>query len=165
LSERATPRQTIINNGEGVMGCLHDQYNQTTVLIVDDYPLTRLILGHILERGGYRVIVESSCCGGEALDKYLRCRPEITVLDTSVRRESGLAMAREILVHDAAAVIILCDFDAGEVGAWGKATGACGVLVKPYDSAQVLRVMRAASEIIPGQLPPPLLWGNYEEKV
>jgi DNA-binding NarL/FixJ family response regulator len=121
------------------MSYLHEQHT----LLVDDYPFIRLLLRHILESGGYRVIAEASCCGDQAIDHYLRYRPAVTVVDISGQRQNGLAVIHAIFAHDAAATIILSAFDAAEAAELAEAVGARGVLVKPYSAAAVLAVMQA----------------------
>lgn len=125
------------------MNHLHEQHNTETVLLIDDYPFMRLLLRHILESGGYRVISEANCCDDQAIDCYRRYRPAVAVVDISRQRECGLAVIQAILALDAAATIILSDFDAADAAELAEAVGARGVLVKPYATARVLAVMQA----------------------
>ena len=125
------------------MSHLHKQQHTETVLLFDDYPFMRLLLRHILESGGYRVISEANCCDAQAIDHYRRYRPAIAVVDTSRQRQCGLEVIRAILADDAAATIILSDFDAADAAELAETVGARGVLVKPYTTPQVLAVMQA----------------------
>ena len=66
------------------------------ILIVDDSPFTRHLLGVILKTGGHEVVGVAED-GREAFDKYKALRPDIVTLDWMMPSKSGEAVLRKII--------------------------------------------------------------------
>ena len=64
-----------------------DREARPTVLVCDDDPAVREVVGATLEGRGYRVIAAGS--GGEALEQAMAQRPDAIVLDLLMPRVSG----------------------------------------------------------------------------
>lgn len=120
----------------------------TSILIVDDFPEIRLILRDILASEGYTVVAEAAN-GAEAVELYLKHRPDITITDITMPVKDGIEATREILALDGSARIIFISSgqDYPELLAMARESGAREAIPKPFTVAQVLgAVQRAARE-------------------
>jgi two-component system, cell cycle response regulator DivK len=68
--------------------------NQRTILIVDDFDDTRLLLRTWLEKKGYRVLEAGN--GNEAVAKAESSVPDLIIMDVEMPELDGLAATREI---------------------------------------------------------------------
>jgi CheY-like chemotaxis protein/anti-sigma regulatory factor (Ser/Thr protein kinase) len=79
---------------------------QTTVLVVDDAPVDRLMTGTIIERmPGWRAIYAES--GEDALAKIAQERPGIVLTDMNMPKMNGLALVGEVHRLDPAVPVVL----------------------------------------------------------
>jgi DNA-binding response OmpR family regulator len=67
----------------------------TKILVVDDEPNIREVVGQYLRRDGYAVV--SAADGEEALRTYKRERPDLVVLDLMLPKLGGLEVYRCLL--------------------------------------------------------------------
>ncbi len=114
-----------------------------TVLLVDDHPMTR---------AGLRQVVESAlgltACGeasrlAEALAAVERLRPDLVVADVELGRESGLDLAKQLQMWDAAPPVLMVSMHAPQLYASrALAAGARGYLCKDSDESEILRAIR-----------------------
>ena len=113
-----------------------------TILIVDDAPLIRMLLRNILEMNGLEIAAEAKN-GVEAVEKYIRHRPGLTIMDINMPAKDGVTAALEILEHDSEANIVMCSSAVSEddLVASAKLAGAKGVLMKPFTIETVLDVV------------------------
>ena len=68
--------------------------NQTTILVVDDFDDTRLLLRTWLERKGFRVVEATN--GLEALSQAESESPDLIIMDVEMPELDGLAATRQI---------------------------------------------------------------------
>ena len=124
----------------------------TKILVVDDEPNIREIVGQYLRRDGYTVV--SAVDGEEALQLYKRERPDLVVLDLMLPRLSGLEVYRRLLRSEVAKcrvpLIMLTARGEEEDKLVGLSLGADDYVVKPFSPrelvARVGAVLRRASE-------------------
>jgi len=78
----------------------------TKVLIVDDSPFTRNLLGVIIKMGGHEVagVAED---GKQALEMFRSLRPELVTLDWLMPSKSGEAVLKKIIMLDPNAKVIM----------------------------------------------------------
>ncbi len=78
----------------------------TKVLIVDDSPFTRNLLGVIIKMGGHEVagVAED---GKQALEMFRSLRPELVTLDWLMPSKSGEAVLKKIIMLDPDAKVIM----------------------------------------------------------
>jgi putative two-component system response regulator len=112
-----------------------------TVLVVDDNPFCRDVLGRLLRRAGYAVREARDGC--QALE-HLRAGPTpcLVVLDTDMPSGGGPAFRAALLRDPALAslpVVVLTEDHGPGVAA---ALGAAGYLSKPAPLDEVLRQVR-----------------------
>ena len=60
----------------------------STVLVVDDDPVSRRVLSHIISRLGH--VVVSAENGRQALDRLEECSPDLVILDLAMPEMDGL---------------------------------------------------------------------------
>ena len=124
----------------------------TKILVVDDEPNIREIVGQYLRRDGYTVV--SAVDGEEALQLYKRERPDLVVLDLMLPRLSGLEVYRRLLRSEVAKrrvpLIMLTARGEEEDRLVGLSLGADDYVVKPFSPrelvARVGAVLRRVSE-------------------
>ncbi|MCA1728610.1 MAG: response regulator transcription factor [Actinobacteria bacterium] len=124
----------------------------TKILVVDDEPNIREVVGQYLRRDGYAVVSASD--GEEALDLYKRDRPDLVVLDLMLPRLSGLEVCRRLLGTEGAEhrvpLIMLTARGEEEDRIVGLGLGADDYVVKPFSPrelvARVGAVLRRAGE-------------------
>ncbi|MCM2358832.1 MAG: response regulator [Geobacteraceae bacterium] len=117
----------------------------TSILIVDDFPEIRLILRDILTSEGYTVVAEAAN-GAEAVELYLKHRPDITITDINMPVKDGIEATGEILALDVSARIIFISSgqEYAELLAIARKAGAREAIPKPFTVDQVLEAVRRA---------------------
>jgi DNA-binding NarL/FixJ family response regulator len=76
------------------------------VLVVDDHPSFRRVVGRLLVAGGYEV-VGSVDDGARAIDEAVRLRPDIVLLDVLLPDIDGFEVARRLSVIESPPVVVL----------------------------------------------------------
>lgn len=67
---------------------------QRTILIVDDFEDTRLLLRTWLQKKGYRVVEAEN--GNQAVAEANRCQPDLIIMDVEMPELDGLSATRKI---------------------------------------------------------------------
>ncbi len=112
----------------------------SSILIVDDDRLTRLMLGTILEGGGYRVTAASD--GAEALRLTSEARFDLVLLDIWMPGMSGLEVLERLRRLAAPPrVIILTSDETPEMLLAAVRGQASRYLTKPVEAAALLEVV------------------------
>jgi signal transduction histidine kinase/DNA-binding NarL/FixJ family response regulator len=116
------------------------------VVVVDDHPLFREAVSHMLEQGEDIRVVALVGTGAEALRTVKRLRPDLVLLDVELPDASGIEVARGLSSLDRPpGVLMLSAFaDAGQVVAAMKA-GAHGYLAKTVSREHLLDSIRAVA--------------------
>jgi two-component system chemotaxis response regulator CheY len=122
-----------------------------TVLVVDDSPTMRGMIQRALVAGGYHVV--SAADGVDALRQLQDTTVHAILTDINMPRMDGLAFIRAVRQQDGFArtpILALTTEGEANMKAAGKAAGATGWLVKPFDPEQLretvgLVIRRAAS--------------------
>jgi len=76
------------------------------VLIADDEPDMRVLIGHVLRAAGIEVVAEATT-SDEAIDFWREFRPDVIVLDQRMPPTTGVEVAGTILADDPTVVILL----------------------------------------------------------
>ena len=113
------------------------------ILTVDDSSTMRQMVGVTLKSAGFEVLEAAD--GVEALDK-LRQSPTIDLVltDLNMPRMDGLELTRQIRAlasGRAVPIILLTTESSPEMKLRGKAAGATGWIVKPFQPNQLLEVI------------------------
>jgi two-component system phosphate regulon response regulator PhoB len=117
-----------------------------TILVVDDEPALRDLIGQMLEIGGYTV--ETARDGEEALDKIDESLPDAVILDVMMPEMDGITVCKTLRANpDTAAlpIIMLSGKTQKEAMAEGLAAGANKYLCKP---ASFTEIMDSLNEVL-----------------
>jgi DNA-binding response OmpR family regulator len=118
------------------------------ILVVDDEPNIREVVGRYLRREGYAVVPAAD--GEEALRLYRRERPGLVVLDLMLPKVSGIEVCRRIQAEGRVPLIMLTARGEEEDRIVGLGLGADDYVVKPFSPrelvARVGAVLRRAGE-------------------
>jgi two-component system, chemotaxis family, chemotaxis protein CheY len=112
-----------------------------TVMIVDDELFFREMLRELLVNAGFKVIAEA-LDGNDAVEKYRRFRPDITIMDIFMPEKSGIDAVKEIIAFDAnARVLIYTGLGFDEDVELALQSGARDVVLKTYFPEEVTDVI------------------------
>ena len=112
------------------------------ILIVEDSPSMRSLVRETLERDGYEVT--ESADGRHALGLLEGMVPDLIITDIHMPHLDGLALLREVRRLPSlrfTPVLILTSEAGPDLKESGRAAGATGWLVKPFDPDQLRRVI------------------------
>ena len=114
-----------------------------SILAVDDSASMRQMVVFTLKAAGYNVIEAAD--GQEALDKARAEAVDLVLTDQNMPRMDGITLVqhlRALAKYAATPILILSTESNAEIKAKGKAAGATGWLIKPFDSDTLLDVVR-----------------------
>ena len=118
------------------------------VLIVDDEPNIREVVGLYLRRDGHTVV--SATDGEEALEVFRESEPDLVVLDLMLPKMSGLEVCRRMRADRRVPLIMLTARGEEEERIVGLSLGADDYVVKPFSprelAARVGAVLRRVEE-------------------
>ncbi len=130
----------------------------TKVLIVDDEPNIREVVGLYLRRDGHEVV--SAADGEEALGLFRSSDPDLVVLDLMLPKLNGLEVCRRMQAERRVPLIMLTARGAEEERLVGLGIGADDYVVKPFSPREL--AARVAAVLRRAEAPPP---GSEGEKV
>lgn len=100
-----------------------------TLLIVDDNPAVRRLIGKIV--ADLVDDIRECADGAEALAAYRQWQPDLALMDIEMRRMDGLAATREIIAaYPEAKVVIVSRHGDEQTRAAAREAGACGYVLK-----------------------------------
>ena len=114
-----------------------------SVLAVDDSASIRSMVSFTLKSAGYEVV--EAVDGVDALGKAKARSMNLVLTDQNMPRMDGLTLVRslrELSGYRTAPILILTTESSAEMKSKGKAAGATGWLVKPFDPQRLIEVVR-----------------------
>ncbi len=115
--------------------------SRTRILVVDDDPDLRALLGDYLTREGFEVAVAED---GVAMDAWLAHRDaDLAILDLMLPGEDGLALARRLRAQSDMPIIMLSARGDDIDRIVGLEVGADDYLAKPFNPRELLARIRA----------------------
>ena len=113
------------------------------ILLVDDSPIVRAMVGGALEMAGFTVLCAES--GAQALEQFSRERPDVVVCDLVMPGMDGIAVVRALRALDPLAPVIILT-EQGDVDSCVRALreGAEGFLSKGMPLEMLEREVRQA---------------------
>ena len=115
--------------------------HHTLILVVDDDPDLRKLIGDFLQGHGYRVeTAENAAVMRERIDKQ---RPDLVILDVMMPGEDGLSAARKLVTASGPPVIMLSALGSDTDRIIGLEVGADDYLPKPCNPRELLARVRA----------------------
>jgi two-component system chemotaxis response regulator CheY len=112
------------------------------VLIVDDSASMRQMVGYTLRQGGYDVVEADN--GQAALDQLKAITVDLVITDLNMPVMDGITLIRNVRQQPALKtkpVLMLTTEGLASKKEEGKAAGATGWIVKPFDPEKLLQVV------------------------
>ena len=113
------------------------------ILAVDDSPSMRKMVSFTLTGAGYQVV--EAVDGVDAYEKALAQSFDLVLTDQNMPRLDGLGMTRKLRDHPqfkTVPILMLTTESSDLMKQAGRAAGATGWLVKPFDPARLLEVIK-----------------------
>ncbi|MDO9599370.1 MAG: response regulator [Azoarcus sp.] len=114
-----------------------------TILAVDDSASIRQMVAFTLKSQGYQVI--EAVDGQDGLNKAKAQQVHLVLTDQNMPRMDGLTMVRSLRAlpnYRTVPILILTTESSDAMKAQGRAAGATGWLVKPFDPNKLLDVVK-----------------------
>ena len=110
------------------------------LLVVDDDRRIRDLLSRFLSTEGYRVTTADTAADARAKLKSLSF--DLLVLDVMMPGENGFDFARALRTESGVPILMLTTESSDEMKSKGRAAGANGWLVKPFDPQRLMEVVK-----------------------
>ena len=117
---------------------------QPTILVVDDFDDTRLLLRTWLRKKGYRVVEAEN--GNEAIAKAREVEPDLIIMDVEMPELDGLSATRKIRVlKDAAAlpIIAVSAYGADQFREQALSAGCNEYVSTPFEPDELEKLIRS----------------------
>lgn len=114
-----------------------------TILAVDDSGSLRQMVAFSLKAAGYEVI--EAMDGQDGLDKAKKQKMDLVLTDQNMPRMDGLSLIRALrgmASYQRVPILMLTTESGDDMKALGKAAGANGWLVKPFDPQRLTEVVK-----------------------
>lgn len=114
-----------------------------TVLSVDDSGSIRQMVSFTLKSAGYTVI--EAVDGQDGLDKAKQKTVDLVLTDQNMPRMDGLTLIKSLRAmpsYRSVPILMLTTESGDTMKAQGKAAGATGWIVKPFDPQKLLEVVK-----------------------
>jgi len=114
-----------------------------SILAVDDSASMRQMVSFTLKGAGYHVIEAAD--GQEAYEKAMTQRVDLVLTDQNMPRMDGVTLVKNLRglpSYTTTPILILTTESSDEMKSRGRAAGATGWLVKPFDPSKLLEVIR-----------------------
>lgn len=113
------------------------------ILAVDDSPSMRRMVSFTLAGAGYQVV--EAVDGQDAYEKAQAQAFDLVLTDQNMPRLDGLGLTRRLREHPnfkSTPILMLTTESSDEMKQAGRAAGATGWLVKPFEPARLLEVIQ-----------------------
>ncbi len=114
-----------------------------TILAVDDSASIRQMVSFTLKGAGYEVV--EAVDGQDALDKAASHDVSLILTDHNMPRMDGLTLIKSLRIlprYKTTPILVLTTESSDAMKAQGRAAGATGWLVKPFDPKRLLEVVK-----------------------
>ena len=128
--------QTVIEEGETEITTITLPENSSRVLIIDDDPIARDLIGRHLSKAGF--YVEMAANGAQGIEKARELQPDVITLDVLMPGMDGWTVITELKANPQTAHIPIVIVTMIESRKQGFALGATEYLLKPIDRQQLL---------------------------
>jgi DNA-binding NarL/FixJ family response regulator len=126
------------------------------VLCVDDHRLMREGISRIVGVQPDMTVVAQASDGEQAVEQFLRVRPDVTLMDLEMPTMRGVQAIHAIRRHEPnARIVVLTMYNGDEDIHRAVAAGAVGYLLKdmlPDDLVRVIREVHAGGRVIPPEI-------------
>jgi two-component system, chemotaxis family, chemotaxis protein CheY len=114
-----------------------------SILAVDDSASMRQMVSFTLKGAGYHVIEAAD--GQEAYEKAMAQSVDLVLTDQNMPGMDGVTLVKNLRAlpsYASTPILILTTESGDEMKSKGRAAGATGWLVKPFDPSKLLEVIR-----------------------
>lgn len=114
-----------------------------TILAVDDSVSMRQMVAFTLRGAGYDVV--EACDGEDAWDKASGRAFDLVLTDQNMPRLDGIGLTRKLRTlerYRSTPILVLTTESGDEMKQAGRSAGATGWMVKPFDPAKLVEVIR-----------------------
>ena len=114
-----------------------------TILAVDDSPSMRKMVSFTLTGAGYKVV--EAVDGMDALEKAEAQHIDLVLADQNMPRLDGIGLTQRLREHPrfkTTPILILTTESSDQMKQAGRAAGATGWLVKPFDPNRLIEVLQ-----------------------
>ncbi|MBS4016655.1 response regulator [Azonexus hydrophilus] len=114
-----------------------------TILAVDDSASIRQMVSFTLKSAGYEVV--EAVDGQDGLDKAKSRSVNLVLTDQNMPRMDGLTLIRNLRAlpqYASTPILMLTTESSDAMKSQGRAAGATGWLVKPFDPQKLIEVVR-----------------------
>jgi two-component system chemotaxis response regulator CheY len=114
-----------------------------SILAVDDSASMRQMVAFTLKGAGYTVVEAAD--GQEGLDRAREKNVNLVLTDQNMPRMDGISLVKQLRSlpqYRSTPILILTTESSDAMKAQGKAAGATGWLVKPFDPAKLIEVVK-----------------------
>ena len=114
-----------------------------TILAVEDSPSMRKMVSFTLSGAGYKVV--EAVDGMDALEKVEAEHIDLVLADQNMPRLDGIGLTRRLREHPRfknTPILILTTESSDQMKQAGRAAGATGWLVKPFDPNRLIEVLQ-----------------------
>jgi two-component system chemotaxis response regulator CheY len=116
------------------------------VLLVDDSSLARRSTRKILEDAGHQAVEAQD--GLTALERYFTDKPDVVLLDVTMKDMDGIEVLRRLRELDPAARVIIVTADVQDsTREMAEAGGARGFVIKPIAASSLLKCIHTVVEL------------------
>lgn len=115
----------------------------TSILAVDDSASMRQMVSFTLKNAGYEVV--EAVDGEDALDKTRARDFDLVLTDQNMPRLDGIGLTRKLREtpkFKLTPILILTTESSDQMKQAGRAAGATGWMVKPFDPAKLIEVIQ-----------------------
>lgn len=114
-----------------------------TILAVDDSSSLRQMVAFSLKAAGYQVV--EAVDGQEGLDKARQQVVDLVLTDQNMPRMDGLSLIKQLRglpEYQKVPILMLTTESSDDMKSKGRAAGANGWLVKPFDPQRLIEVVK-----------------------
>jgi len=112
------------------------------LLVCDDDPQIRHVLGLLLSEAGFEVIPVAT--GAEALDRAAACPPDAAIIDVLLGDEDGVEVCRRLREWSRMPIVMLSAVDEERQKVRALQRGADDYVTKPFAAAELIARLEAA---------------------
>ena len=114
----------------------------STILVVEDFEDTRLMMKFWLEKEGYRVVEAAN--GEQAIEAALREGPDLIIMDVEMPGMDGLTATRRIRQHESlrdVPIVTVSAYTADEYRAEALEAGSTEYVSTPFEPAALAKLI------------------------
>ena len=112
----------------------------TKVLAIDDSRTIRNLLRVSLEGAGFEF--HSACDGQEGVDIFPEVDPDVVITDINMPKMDGFGVIDTLRGGPNVPILVLTTESSDDLKARARNAGATGWIVKPFDDASLVSVLR-----------------------